>query len=109
MFCPPTFGAAATPWPAHTDAVDSAGIFGHDPLVIARRLTILLLILAAGLSQSAFAEEEDTRSDSEKFTEDRYVVILGSYQDFHEAKRKAEGIAGSSKTRIYHRMHPLNL
>jgi hypothetical protein len=43
------------------------------------------------------AGEEDTRSDSEKFTEDRYVVILGSTKDFYEAKRKAEAIAKASR------------
>jgi len=58
---------------------------------------VITLTLAAGLFQPASAEDEDSRSDSEKFTEDRYVVILGSYKDFHEAKRKAEGIARSSK------------
>lgn len=61
-----------------------------------RRICFLMLSVLLVTLQGLLIAQEDTRSDSEKFTEDRYVVILGSTKDFQEAKRKAEAIAKAS-------------
>lgn len=45
-----------------------------------------------------FGEDTPTAENSENYIQNRYLVILGSYKDFHAAHQKANTISTASKT-----------